>query len=230
MFDAGAEDNILAMPFGDMFLKYGVKPLRLLKRTAQRVEALLCRVTHGPVFGAAYAGLISLYIFLAGIYGNDICRRSEDAAHHRLAERHFRGDVAVKEFVGHVALIVEVTNVCRRQAKHRRLRIRRKQPLDSVAPHLRAAAVKFVEHDIVGADIFDCGGVHHHELGVGEETYVLRLGGARGPEVFYLRLKDVLTGREPADGSLRVLLGQFEADKRFSRAGGVDNGGLAVLL
>ena len=106
MFDAGAEDNILAMPFGDMFLKYGVKPLRLLKRTAQRVEALLCRVTHGPVFGAAYAGLISLYIFLAGIYGNDICRRSEDAAHHRLAERHFRGDVAVEEFVGHIALIV----------------------------------------------------------------------------------------------------------------------------
>ena len=90
--------------------------------------------------------------------------------------------------------------------------------------------MKFVEHDIVRADIFDCGGVHHHELGVGEETYVLRLGGARGPEVFYLRLKDVLTGREPADNSFWFILSQFEADKRFTRAGGVDNGGLAVLL
>ena len=137
-----------------MLPKDGVKPFRVFQRTAQRVEAFLRRVTDGLVFCAAYTGLIAFQVILTGVDRDDVGRRGKYPANYRLSKRHLRGDIAVEKFVCHIALIVQIAYICRREAEHRRLRIHREQLLHAAAPHLCAAAVELVEYDIIRTDLF----------------------------------------------------------------------------
>ena len=87
--------------------------------------------------------------------------------------------------------------------------------------------MELVEDDEVRADFFNRAIVHEHQLRVGEEADVLGDGGHHLFQVFELGFEDVFRGRKPADGFVRVVLAELEADERFPGTRGVNDGGLA---
>ena len=220
-----AEDDVLARAACHVLVEHHVQIVRLFQRAAKRRKVSLGFVPDGLALRAAHPLPVPLQVLLIGKYRQHILWRGQNAPENRFSQRDFRGDISVKQLVRHIALIIEIANGRRGQAENRRFGVKREQPLHALPPHFRAAAVKFIENDVVGAQGFYFGRFQPRQLGVGQKGDILRLPvWADGLEIFQLRFKNICAGREPADAFVRMVFAELERDERFARAGRMDDG------
>ena len=162
-----------------MLVKNHVQSVRHFQRAAQSFQIPFRLIAHRTILGAANTGFDAVVIALIGEHRQHILRLVQNAAHNRLAQCHFRGDVVVEQFVRHVALVVEIAYRRGRQAQHRYIREQRQQCFHARAPHFCTTAVKFVQNDVIRLNFFHLILAHQHEFGIGEETNILRFPAVR---------------------------------------------------
>ena len=224
-----AEDNVLTVPLLHMLLKNTIQSIRLLRHPAQLVQIVLgCLLYRCACF--ACTAHIAFQILLTGIIGNDIFGRRQTAAYNGFAKRHLMRHTAVKQFVGHIALIIQIANAGRRQANEQRRRIHSQQLLYAFSPFFRAAAVELIQNDEIRFQFHQISFCHQHKARIGQEANILRDKAGNPLDVFQLRLKNMLAGRKPADLLLRIFLSQLESNKGFAGSGGVNHRRLAGFL
>ena len=209
-----------------------VEAVGLFQRPAQRIEVLLVCVLHAGAAQGIHPRLVFCKLVLIPEYGGHVFRGRQNPPHDGFAQGHFGRDVPVKQFFGHVAVIVEVADVCRGQPQHLGVGAKAQQLLRARAPARRPGAVKLIHHDIGGLQGGDGGQLlrrAEHQFGVGEKADIrkreIRL---LPPQALDLRLKDILARRQPKNSRIGVVLDQLEGNIALAGAGGVDDGCFSV--
>ena len=196
MVKVGAKDQVFA--FGQVFGKHFVQAVRLFQRAAQRFEVFIVRGLQTGRAQVGHALLIAGQIPAVAEHGGHIFRRRQNPPDDCFAQGHFAGDIAVEQFVGHVALVIEIADVGGRKAQQFRLRAGGQQPLQRGGPFLRAGAVVFVQDDIHGVQVCDGGQVvfgQAQQLGVGVKMDVGQADfGSLAAQALALGGKDVFAG------------------------------------
>lgn len=96
MLFVGTEHDVLASALGHVLLKNYIQTICLFQRTAQCFQIPFRFIAHSLAFGTADASFIALQVLLVGEYGEHIFGRSKNAANDGLAQRDFRGNIAVE--------------------------------------------------------------------------------------------------------------------------------------
>ena len=152
-FKIGAEHYILSCAVGHMLVKDHIKTVRFIQSTAQRFKVFFSLVTHSLVFCSLHPYLIFCKTLLIGENRKHILRRIEYSSDYRFAQSHFTCDVAVKEFISHITLIVKITDSCCRQSEQLCIGISVQKLLDTFTPQLCSGSMKLIKHNIVGLDL-----------------------------------------------------------------------------
>ena len=105
----GTEHYIFAGSVGHMLVKNRIQTVCHFQCMAKRFQILLRSVFSGFCFGAADEMFKLFVILLIGKYGKDILRRIQDSSDDCLTERHFGRDIAIKQLVRHIPLIIEIS-------------------------------------------------------------------------------------------------------------------------
>ena len=136
--------------------------------------------------------------------------------------------MAPEQLLGHIAVVIKIPDVCGRKPQQLCRRVALQQLLHRPAPFPRAAAVEFVQDDIVGRQQADFFLRHCGKFGIGAKTDVLH-GEIRAatPQALALGAEDILAGREPEKHGRGVVLHQLESDIAFSGAGGMNDSSLS---
>ena len=196
MVKVGAKDQVFA--FGQVFGKHFVQPVRLFQRTAQRFEIFIVRGLQAGRAQVGHALLIAGQVPAVAEHGGNIFRRRQNPPDDRFAQGHFAGDIAVEQFVGHVALVIEIADVGGRKAQQFDPLAGGQQLLQRGGPFLRAGAVVFVQDDICRAQVRDGGQVlfgQAQQLGVGVKMDVGQADfGGLAAQALALGGKDVFAG------------------------------------
>ena len=142
--------------------------------------------------------------------------------------------MTVKQFLGHIAVVIQIPHVGGSQSQQLCLWTKCEQPLRAVAPILGTSTVELVEYNISGilrSDFLQLRGGTANQLGVGVKADVLQRKIRVLPQqAFALGLKNILTWGKPYNYSVGVILNQLKGDIAFPGSRGVNDGGLAVLL
>ena len=212
--------------------KHLVQAVRLFQRAAQGVEVFLVGVLHAGAAQTVHPRLIFCQFVLVAEHRSHILRGRQNTPHDGFAQGHFRRDAAVEQFLGHVAVVVEIADIGGGQPQKFCVRAECQKFLYPFAPVFCARPVKFV-HNNVGRvqrsdlrQLFLC---TKQQLCVGVKADVFqRKIWFLFLQAFQLGLENVLTGRQPQKNRLRVVLDQLEGYVALASAGGMDHGRLAV--
>ena len=117
MLGIGAEDQVLPCPVGHVPVEDILQAFGQIQGAAQLLQDLFRGVAGGPALRMTGAELVLRKVVFILENRENILRCRKDAADDGFAEAHLRGDAAVEELLGHVALRIEVTDRCGREAK-----------------------------------------------------------------------------------------------------------------
>ena len=112
-----AEYNILPRFVSNMLAENFLYSVRLIESAAKRLKISFALIAHRLVLRSLDAVFISFQFFLIGIDRQYILRRIEYPADDRLAERHFTRNISLKQFVRHIPLIIQITDIRRGQTE-----------------------------------------------------------------------------------------------------------------
>ena len=143
------EDDIFSGPVFDMLCEYLFQSFRLFKRPAQCFEISFRRGTHRRAFCIIHPPFPARQIALTGIKRRYVYGRRQYPLDDRLSQCHFARDVPLKQFVGHIPPVVEITHARCGKAQQFRFGQMREQSRHPLSPSRGAAAMKFVKHDII---------------------------------------------------------------------------------
>ena len=167
-------------------------------------------------------------------HGGYILRGRQNTPDDGFAQGHFGSNMTVKQFLGHIAVVIQIPHVGGSQSQQLCLWTQRQQLLRAVAPILGTSTVELIEYNISGvlrSDFLQLRGGTANQLGVGVKADVLQRKIRVLPQqAFALGLKDILTWGKPYNYSVGVILDQLKSDIAFSGSRGVNDGGLTVLL
>jgi len=144
MLGIGAEDQVLPCPVGHVPVENVLQAFGQIQGAAQLLQDLFRGVAGCLVSAAAGAELVLREVVFVFENREDVLRCRKDPADDGLAEAHLRGNVSVEEFLGHVALTVEITHICGGKTQDCCGRICSQEPLHAKAPLGCARAVKLV--------------------------------------------------------------------------------------
>ena len=106
--------------------------------------------------------------------------------------------MTVKQFLGHIAVVIQIPHVGGGQSQQLCPRAERQQLLRAVAPILGTGTVELIEYNISGvlrSDFLQLHGGTANQLGVGVEMHVFQRKIRVLPQqAFTLGLEDILTG------------------------------------
>ena len=176
-----AEDQVLAMPVGQMLLENAVEATCFLQPAAKAFDVLLRRLPGGAARLSGPA-VVTLQLLLIRVQRQHILGRGQDAPHNGLTQGHFMGHAAVEQLVRHVALAVQVADGGGRQAQKQGIGEILQQGAHPLAPFLRAAAVELIQNDYLRAQRGAFLRREQHELGIGQKGDVFRRAASRGPQ------------------------------------------------
>ena len=232
VFFAGTEHDVLSTLFCDMMGENPVEAVGLFQRAAQRIEVFLVCVLHAGAAQGIHPRLVFCKLVLVAEHRGHIFRGRQNPPHDGFAQGHFGRDVPVKQFFGHIAIVVEVADVGGGQPQHLGVGTEFEQFPSTCTPAFSPGAVELVHHDIGGLQGGDGGQLlrrAEHQFGVGEKADIrkreIRL---LPPQALDLRLKDILARRQPKNSRIGVVLDQLESNIALAGAGGVDDGCFSV--
>ena len=111
----GAEHDVFAALVRDMMGKDPVQTVRLFQCTAECVQIFLVHILNARCPQVIHPRLILCKGFLVLINGGHIFRGRQNTPDDCFAKGHVARNTAVKKFFCHVAVIIQIPNVCRCQ-------------------------------------------------------------------------------------------------------------------
>ena len=216
-----------------MLCKDPVEAVGLFQCPAQGIEVFLVCILHPGAAHTVHTSLVLCQFVLIPEHGGDILRGRQNTPNDGFAQGHFGRNAAVEQFFSHVPVIVEVADTGSRQPQQFGVGAEFQKFLHLFPPALRACPVKFVHNNVSGVqggNLLQLLRRAPHQLGIGEEMDLRQ----RKIRVLLLQaldlcFKDILTGRQPQESRIGVVLDQLEGYIALASAGGMDDGSLAVL-
>jgi len=117
MLLVGAEHDVLARFVCDMMGKDLVQTVSLFQCPAQCVQIFLIHVLNARCSQVIHPRLILCKCFLVLIHGGHILRGRQNSPDDCFAKGHVARNTAVEKLFGHVAVIVQISDICCRQPK-----------------------------------------------------------------------------------------------------------------
>ena len=113
MLLVGAEHDVLAGLVCDMMGKDPVQTVRLLQCAAQGVQIFLIYILNARCPQVVHPRLVLREGFLVLVNGGHVLRGRQNPPDDCFAKGHVARNTAVKKLFGHVAVIVQISDVCR---------------------------------------------------------------------------------------------------------------------
>ena len=113
----GAEHDVFSRFVCNMMGKDPVQAVCLLQCAAQRVQIFLIHILNARCPQVVHSCLILCKRFLVLINGRHVFWRRQNAPDDCFAKGHVARNTVVKKLFGHVAVIIQISDVCRRQPK-----------------------------------------------------------------------------------------------------------------
>ena len=111
----GAEHNVLASLIRDMMCKDPIQTIRLFQSAAQRVQIFLVHILNARCSQVIHPRLILRKCFLVLVDRGHIFRGRQNAPDDCFAKGHVARNTAIEKFFGHIAVIIQISDVCCRQ-------------------------------------------------------------------------------------------------------------------
>jgi len=111
----GAEHDVLSRFICDMMGKDSIQTIRLLQCAAQCVQIFLIHILNARRPQVVHPCLILCKRFLVLINCGHIFRGRQNAPDDCFAKGHVTRNTAIEKFFGHVAVIIQISDVCCRQ-------------------------------------------------------------------------------------------------------------------
>ena len=118
----GAEHDVLSGLVRDMMGKDPVQTIRLFQRPAQGIQIFLIYVLNSSRTQIIHPCLIACQVFLVLIDGSHIVRSRQNTPDDCFAKGHVARNTAIKKLFGHVAVIIQIADVCCCQPQQFRVR------------------------------------------------------------------------------------------------------------
>ena len=113
VFFIGTEHDVLSRFVCDMMSKDLVQTIRLLQCTAQGVQIFLIHVLNARCPQVIHPRLVLREGFLVLVDGGHVLRGRQNPPDDCFAKGHVARNTAVKKLFSHVAVIVQISYVCR---------------------------------------------------------------------------------------------------------------------
>ena len=113
----GAEHDVFSRFVCNMMGKDPVQAVCLLQCAAQRVQIFLIHILNARCPQVVHPCLILCKRFLVLVDRGHIFRGRQNAPDDCFAKGHVARNTVVKKLFGHVAVIIQISDVCRRQPK-----------------------------------------------------------------------------------------------------------------
>ena len=111
----GAEHNVLASLIRDMMGKDPIQTIRLFQSAAQGVQIFLIHILNARCSQVIHPRLILRKRFLVLVNRGHIFRGRQNAPDYCFAKGHVARNTAIEKFFGHIAVIIQISDVCCRQ-------------------------------------------------------------------------------------------------------------------
>ena len=144
----GAEHDVLSAPVCDMMSKNFVKSICFFQCSAKCIQVLLVHILNSGRAQIINSVLISCQLFLILINGRYIFRGRQNPPDNSFAQGHFRCNVAVKQFLCHITVVIKVADIGSTQTQYFRFRAELQQFQCACTPALGTHTVKFIQDDI----------------------------------------------------------------------------------
>ena len=109
----GAEHDVLSRFICDMMGKDSIQTIRLFQSAAQRVQIFLIHILNARCPQVIHPCLILCKGFLVLVDGGHVLRGRQNTPDDCFAKGHVARNTAVKKLFSHVAVIVQISYVCR---------------------------------------------------------------------------------------------------------------------
>ena len=111
------EYDVFSTRLRDMMLKNKIKSVCLFQSAAQRVQILLVHILNARCPQVVHPRLILRKCFLVLINRGHIFRSRQNTPDDCFAKGHVNGNMSIEKFFGHIAVIIQISDVCCRQTK-----------------------------------------------------------------------------------------------------------------
>ena len=144
----GAKHDIFTRLVRDMPCKYLIQSICFFQCPAECIQILLVHILNSGRAQIINSVLISCQLFLILINGRYIFRGRQNSPDDGFAQGHFRCNVAVKQFLCHITVVIKVADIGSTQTQYFRVRAELQQFQCACTPALGTHTVKFIQDDI----------------------------------------------------------------------------------
>jgi len=109
----GAEHDVLSRLVRDMMSENLIQSICLFQGAAQGIQIFLIYVLNPSRTQIIHSCLITCQVFLVLIDGGHIVRSRQNTPDDCFAKGHVARNTAVKKLFGHIAVIIQIPDVCR---------------------------------------------------------------------------------------------------------------------